>query len=666
MNKNIISELGRIKSLMGIIVEQSPSADMYIDKVSQGEIKSENMPRYKRIKLGKGTNYELILPGVNTYASSKGMEGESSYDEPNIKTSNVGVTAADFIKDVLVDENGNEYIMRDKTKFCLPDKEFWNIFSNSNVVYQIINGRNNKVFSLVLKNAPDSDIVVKSENGKPTKKSVPGYEAAAACQGGTNGWQWLVDQSNIFFTLEGGKLVSYNWTKPEHMDTRNNFDVWWDKYKTWVEIGIGLVAAVTGAGLAALLLRSGFLAGTIFSASYMGGNTTVLSVLLQATAEAGLMYPIIDYKLDRGLNDEAQMDMIFCFFPFLTELGTVQRFLGAGIQPQTTKSLFEKYVRFTGGGSMDLASYTRFLDELDAAELLLWKATCEQLSTQAGQKEFVDKLAKYLKENAEVINQEIVGNPSLTKKIDGVTGGMYSKTVVPILGFGAKQNPLKGTGFWAVLARTFGTIGGISIALDKIAAKVKEYKYKPEDEEKLVKEIENALVTSTYIQQLSQIDPENFKEVFEKAMMEYVSDKKNTDNIINDVLKDDAIRSEIENHHRKEILSDPAKYQKLVALSVQKSTPNELNEFLEFKILDFLECLLPRQQCVSKHSDAELTLVKNLKTYNFTSNLTKNGQVNIKKNINSYSDVNDLDFSNPKDVEIILNIDEKSNNVTQN
>ena len=96
MEKTIISELNRMKSLMGLIIEQG-SADINIDRMAQQQLDNNREPSEGKYKTLIGTKeYPLILPEVKTYAMSVPYKDSP----PSVKQSGVGVTAKDFIQNV--------------------------------------------------------------------------------------------------------------------------------------------------------------------------------------------------------------------------------------------------------------------------------------------------------------------------------------------------------------------------------------------------------------------------------------------------------------------------------------------------------------------------------------------------------------------------------------
>ena len=341
MKKNIILELDRIKSLMKIIVEQG-SADITDKQRSEKQLVDSpdnfgSMTQYNTIKIGEGTKYPVIYPGIKTI-----IMGDPN---PHLKQAVGNVSASNFIKDVKIDENGEEYFIKNGKKYCLPTKKsgFWKLLSDGNFVYQFSNPKNNLIFSMFITPKSSVTLPMLNPDGILVDETMTGIEASIRCAGGNNGWEFHYKDGNLFWGKDG---KSYDPTNPEHFDTRSTFDEWWDKWGPLVEIVIGFAAAFTGAGLAAFLIEAGLVEGAFATAYIAGSSETVLSVVLQAGVEAGLMLPIAKYQWDRGQESDAILSIAFCFLPFLTELGSVQKYIKGGIQPSTSKSLIEKVSKF--------------------------------------------------------------------------------------------------------------------------------------------------------------------------------------------------------------------------------------------------------------------------------------------------------------------------------
>jgi hypothetical protein len=637
MEKQILSELNRLKSLMGLMYEQG-SADINIDRVAKQQLNSNGYKTGKyKTKIGEGTDYKVVLPGYYTYAISQPY----SYSPPSIKMSGgKNISAKDFIDNVNVDDKGNEFIKIGGKKYCLPRKEFWDSFVNGNYVYQIINPNNGKIFSMFLTTSPEVRVPTINNDGTTSEKTIPGYEASLLCQGGDNGWSFLTKDQNIFWYDDNGTARSYNYTNPDHFDIRSDFDIWWDEYGWAVEVITGFIAAFTGAGLAAFLLEA-FSIGGILAAGYAGGSATVLSVMMQALVEAGLMLPIISYQFERGMNDDAILNMVFCFFPFLTELGSVERFIKGGIQPQTTKDLSEKLSKLGGFGAMknNPEEYRKFMDSLSGSELMLWKATCEQFSTEAGAKEFKTVLSEYLKTNQDRVLSDILGNDNLRKPMDKISGGMFSKIASDVV----KSNPIKGTGFLAQLVRLGLPIYGVVVGFKKIYSTLQSHGYSDEQSEKIVNELKTSIDSNTFLKKLAEIDNKLFVELTEKLLIDYVSDKNNTDNILSGLLKSSEITKDLNEAAKKEMMENKELYKKYIRegnITEIEEWVSQLNNYVKDEILNYLE--------EKGETNVIITDIDPLKKYKYKTDKVPKGEILIKKQLGK---PRDLSFNEPTDIE---------------
>jgi len=627
MNKEIISELNRIKSLMKLINEQG-SADININRLNQQQLADAPdtfgpMDEYEKIEVGGNTKYPTIL-------GSESKTFVMGNPNPILKQSGSGTKASDFIPNVKVDEKGNEYIERNGKKYCLPDKKFWDAFNSKNYVYQIVNPRNNKKFSMRLTTVGSVKVPTMDDNGNIITQELKGYEAALKCLGGDNGWGWDIKNGSIFWTKEGDKYESYNTNNPEHFDTRSDFDVWWDKWGVFVEIGLGLLAAWTGAGLAASLIRLGLFANTGLASAYAAGNTTWLSVILQAGVEAGLMAPIASYQFSRDQDSNAILTIAFSFLPFLTELGSVQKFIKGGIQPEVSKSLGSKFL--TAGGESAFknnpTAYGNFLESLTVSELMLWKTTIDQFSTKEGQKTFSDALGKYLKENEIRLTNEILGNKGWTEQLDDLTAGQFSKGAKVLL----KQNPIKGTGLLAQFIRVGLPLAGVAIGFQKIYDTLKGHGYSDVQIEKITNDVKKSIDLSEFFVKIAKLNNDLYKKLVNDVLLEFVSKKENLEKILNGVSEDGAelvriAENKIRNNEEYQIL--------LTVLPDQERLNTSLKQRIVSKLLE------PKG-----FTNSEITDVIPLEKYNFTSDENKSGEIVVNKKILEPSDINSIDYDN--------------------
>jgi hypothetical protein len=628
MRKNIIIELEKIKSLMNLITEQG-SAD--ITDMRRSETQLDNAPKesfgimdqYKIIKIGQGTDYPIILEDESFTIMGDPL--------PHLKQSDGSVTASKFVPNVRIDENGEEYTIINNKKYCLPTKKsgFWDLLSSGKYVYRFTNPKNDKGFSMVLitKKNVTAPVSVNSD-GTPNYGSMTGSEASVKCLGGDNGWEFKITGGVLFWDKDGNP---YDPNNPEHFDVRSTFDEWWDKYGLAIEIVAGVAASFTGAWLAGLLIRSGLIVGSLAGA-YGAGSETILSVVLQAAIESGLMLPISKYQWERGNESDAILSISFALLPFLTELGSVQKYIRGGISPGTSKSLSDKLMSM--GGSSKIYStdktYETFLESLNGNELGLWKATVEQFSTREGAKQYEGVLQRYLKNNESKINKTLLDNKAWVDQLDDLTAGQFSKKVL-------NQNVVTGKGVLAQLLRVGIPIGGVAIGFSTIYNQLKSMNYTDEQIEKVVTVFNDEQIKNNkYFAGLVKINKELTQELLNKVFLEYLSKKENIDNILNGSKTIETLKNDLLNSAIKMIESD-LKYKELTDIVFP---PEVINELFKSELIYYLGTL--------GHKNINFNKEDPLKSYIISSSLIPNGEIKFKitPNFKTNADVMEYDFKN--------------------
>ena len=366
---------------------------------------------------------------------------------------------------------------------------------------------------------------------------------------------------------------------------------------------------------------------------------------MQSLVETGLMLPIIDYQFDRGMDDDAMLNIVFCFFPFLTELGSVQRFIKGGIQPETTKSLSEKLSKVGGFDAMknSKTGYQDFMDSLSGSELMLWKATCEQFSTEAGAKEFKEALQNYIKKNDEKILSDILGKDDLRGQLDDLTAGAFSKTASAVV----KANPIKGTGILAQFVRVGLPVFGAVVGFKKIYSILQSHGYSDEQSEKIANELKKALENDPFSKKLVEIDEELFAELSQKLLIDYVSDKNNTDNILSGLTTSPEIAKDLKEKAIEGIIENQDHYNKFIGvgkLSEVTDVMNSLSETLKNKLKKDLVSI--------GDTDVQITDIEPLKKYKLVSKNSPNSEIIIKKPIKNMLHIVKLKINDTNDIEI--------------
>jgi hypothetical protein len=374
------------------------------------------------------------------------------------------------------------------------------------------------------------------------------------------------------------------------------------------------------------------------TASYAGGTETILSVVLQATIELGLMAPIAKYQWDRGKETDAILSIAFAFLPFLMELKGVQKYMKGGINPEVSRTLQEKFLNFGGSDAVHSTeqTYNQFLDSLTGSELMLFKATIDQFSTKQGADQFRSVLKEYIKKNEIRINNQILGNSRLRDDLDDLTAGGFSNLM--------KQNPIKGTGIIPQFVRIGIPIGGVAIGFSKVYNNLKKMGYNDTQIEKVKKSLEESLRNSEYFMGLAKIDQELYKTLLEKVLIEYTSKKENIDGILNNTIVKSKIGPAVLNLAIKHQENDPNTYKPF------KSVTNEstlLNEIFKGELMTYLED--------EGHQNITFNGETPFKSYKFSSNLIPNGEILIKlpTNFKKGYDVRKYDYENGIEIKTI-------------
>ena len=330
----------------------------------------KNMTKEKStFKIGPGTDYQFPL---ESYGNLEVVEGTKVYTiGSDMTTKKMFGDNWKVLTGTVVDADGTshdnqQYIMvstpEGDKKACLPDNSIWTkaggpfygkvykftvpVRSEGSFFSTIKNGR--VTFSMYM------DMSKSVSDGSATE--VENWGTAIACRGGSNGWS-ILNQTPLYFTDGAdGTLIGYNSAsiaEGGYLDTRSDWEVWYDHYGHWLEIGIGVVAALTGAGIAAWLARTAALAtrgtwattliGTLAETKIAGGP--LLSILCQVITEGVMMAPLITWQFNNDRPDDAYLCIVFCFLPFLTETKVVSKYISGRYGKESAKGLIEKFQR---------------------------------------------------------------------------------------------------------------------------------------------------------------------------------------------------------------------------------------------------------------------------------------------------------------------------------
>lgn len=371
------------------------------------------------------------------------------------------------------EDGRNEYIVIGGKKYCIPTKSWMDVQIQNQYVYQFTNYKTKDTFAMILK--------FMDEVSLPGLEKMKGYEAAQACLGENRGWGWKMDiptEANkgqipgCFYLKKGGNPSSFKPTiydPNKDANPNSRFDDWWDSgWGIAIEIAVGVAAAfLTGGASAALMgaakagqlgARLGQIVVAASEMSYAGGTVSLLTPIVGSLVEFGMMLPIAQYYVDRGMYDDAILSMVFCFLPFFTELPAVNRLFKFGtIAKQEFELLGDEIVEkvFRKGGwnvvsQLNPAERIQFLADLSPKARLVFMETTKDLSKESAKPIVERGINLIAKQNSEKVVAKMAEKPD-------TFWGKAANLVI-------QQNPLPkarggGKGAIANLIRMGGVIG---------------------------------------------------------------------------------------------------------------------------------------------------------------------------------------------------------------
>lgn len=363
MDKNLLMEINRLRGLIsydrsnpvsyesriseqvpgmpnnGMITMQSsdPNQQGWDEDYNVVEIGPLNNPKYP-------TMLDVKLPVIT-----------KPREEPSIKQFNSETSISNFLpSDIKVKTFvegdklsngkpapvGTQYFEKaDGKKYCLPVSEWVKLHTDKKYVYQFTNQKTGDVFGL--KFALDKNQVL---NGVTYK----GSEISLMCPGGNNGWVFVLNPETKPPTMFFNKKTGQPFNPAKDGNSQSDFDDWWDEWKTWVEIGVGVLAGFLTGGLVNIILGGARVLLTIAevgsvaykvgrlliflgeTAFVSGSETSWLRLISGILLEAGMMTPIALQYIEEGDNDQAILAWAFSLLPFLTELPAVSRYIRVG------------------------------------------------------------------------------------------------------------------------------------------------------------------------------------------------------------------------------------------------------------------------------------------------------------------------------------------------
>ena len=390
-----------------------------------------------------------------------------------------------------------------KVKLCLPTQEWFDSYSSLGLCYMFENPKTSKKYALLFGTWGTA------RKSGPKQEMMTGYEAAIACYGADNGWEFKV--TNV--SGPGGKALApyqevggtefWDPSNKELFDPRSVNDTFWDKYGIYIEIAVGVAVAIVAPYLASFLIALAPMVGGAFAAIVGGlagttyGGTTLLAVLVEIIAEGSALAPLIKNQLKRRDEVGAGITAIFCFIPFLTELKPIHSWLKSGISGSFGKAeisgLLNEVGKVDGGWNTIMNVWTD-------SQRNLWEASLSQQNKEifqvgitvvknisekgaTGPEDLGKAVADYMNQNTETVlkNARQLGYTPIGKAVEDITMAVVT---MPL----SFTSLFTKTGLKASLARGVMTFAPVAIALQGLGKKIKE-KFPNEQEQKL-KELE--------------------------------------------------------------------------------------------------------------------------------------------------------------------------------
>ncbi len=504
MDKSLIVEISRLKSLMGINEQDLSLGDVAQRYTPTKEGERQLDDDYKIVKIGAGTNYPLMLDITLPVVTDP-------FKEPSIKQFDNQTTFSEFFKEgtktgTFVEGDklpngkpapvGQQYVILGGNKYCLPNKEWVELHTQKKFVYQFTNQKTNETFGLKLATVQQ---VLDGE-------TLSGRQISARCPGGSNGWAFTLDPQTkpvtMFYSHKNGEVFD-----PEkNSDINSDFDDWWEEWKVYVEVGVGLLASmVIGPALAQffVVLADASLLGTALSEfiiwasqqGFLASHISWVEAVTTMIVEAGLMTPIALEYIEEGDPNSAALAWAFSFAPFILELAPIARFIKSGrLKPQEaeilTKEILEK-MKMAGGYktiTQSLGSEYAFYESLSEESKGLWMG-----------------MKRLMVENPKVIKQGIeLGIKQNSEKI--LEAGMRSQNKGVLHYVNRWGNVARGKGLIPQLARGFVLIGGGLIGFEVLVAKLKQLGASEKTAKVVAQEFQNKITSSQYWQDISLLN----------------------------------------------------------------------------------------------------------------------------------------------------------------
>jgi len=571
MDIKLLTELNRMKKLMNFtdidnsLIFEQDSYERYLASRDSKEVKKQKtqpgtFEDWKTIEIGEGTKYPVMLAGykvpivynpVSNSPDIKQFKGEGDFEK---FFADSGMNVTSFVDGDKLDNGseapiGRKYVTKDNKKYCLPDSNWTKLHTDKGYVYAFTNPKTLKNYSVVLRLS--QSVIV---NGK----TISGEEASRQCTAGASGWEFYLtlNPPQVFFykpstSSEKGKLRSYDPNVDANPDSE--FDDWWDSgWGIAIELTIGIAAGFLTAGAATALLaaaragslgiRLGSLIITLGETAYFGGSTSILTPIVGSLIEAGLMALPTAYNYERGNYDDAILGLVFSFLPFFTELPAVARAFKTGkVSRSASEKIGKEIVAKMGesGGYKAIAqsetATANFLATLSPEGQMIFLKTMEDISKQANAPVLEKGIKLVLKQNSDVIVEQLAKKPDTTI-------GKVANTVLQ------NVNVVTGKGIIPQFIRAGAPIFGMTISFLKGYNYLVNQGISPESAEKITKQMQDSIAKNEYFNSLArlQVDlglgPQMLQQQIDDV---FISTIDNNPQMINEVIESNVVQENL-------------------------------------------------------------------------------------------------------------------------
>ena len=373
------------------------------------------------------------------------------------------------------------YVEVNGAKFCLPSKDWFDVYATFEPVYKFKNPKTKKEYAIQMTIYPESASI--------DGKKLTGSEISRGCYGGDNGWKFITSEINdpnnnkgpsTPYREVGGELY-WNNSNQDMFDSRSDNDIFWDEWGLKIEIAVGIVISILVPPLGAAI-GAGFAALTGIRLGVTAAKVAIVS--FEILAELTALWPYIKNSWNRGDQTNATVTALFCFLPILMQAKKFSKLITNGVEGtyDTAKvgTLLQKIANYGGFSKIYSKNYEKeldmfkkgFYDLLDEEEKAILNAGNKMVKN-------VEKMGEKMAEKE--INAVIEGvfkAPNNQRKLAMVAEraknykkGSFEEVVFKIAwGFSENvSNVVAGRGLIPTFGRGIVLIGPIAIALEKVA-----------------------------------------------------------------------------------------------------------------------------------------------------------------------------------------------------